>query len=152
MQTRPTSTLPAFLLVAVAPLCWAGNIVVAKGVTTMIPPVALAFWRWTAGLFDSPDFRLAHGEKRLECRPCRVESHGTACAVRHHRLQHPALHGHAHHHGHQRRPDSDHHAGGHHFDLHGLFRGTGFLASGRGGGALPCWALRLWCLKAVGRP
>lgn len=33
-------------LVAVAPLCWAGNIVLAKGVATMIPPVALAFWRW----------------------------------------------------------------------------------------------------------
>jgi len=48
MQTRPTSTLPAFFLVAVAPLCWAGNIVVAKGVTAMIPPVALAFWRWTS--------------------------------------------------------------------------------------------------------
>ena len=36
----------AFLLVAVAPLCWAGNIVLAKGVALMIPPVALAFWRW----------------------------------------------------------------------------------------------------------
>jgi len=33
-------------MVAVAPLCWAGNIVLAKGVVTLIPPVALAFWRW----------------------------------------------------------------------------------------------------------
>lgn len=33
-------------MVAVAPMCWAGNIVLAKGVATMIPPVALAFWRW----------------------------------------------------------------------------------------------------------
>jgi drug/metabolite transporter (DMT)-like permease len=39
--------LSAFLIVAVAPLCWAGNIVLAKGVVTLIPPVALAFWRWT---------------------------------------------------------------------------------------------------------
>ncbi len=39
--------LPAFLMVAVAPLCWSGNIVLAKGVATLIPPVALAFWRWT---------------------------------------------------------------------------------------------------------
>jgi drug/metabolite transporter (DMT)-like permease len=46
MHTEPKSTLPAFFMVAVAPLCWAGNIVLAKGVTTMIPPVALAFWRW----------------------------------------------------------------------------------------------------------
>lgn len=47
MHTEPKSSLPAFLLVAVAPLCWAGNIVLAKGVVSMIPPVALAFWRWT---------------------------------------------------------------------------------------------------------
>ena len=47
MRTKPKSPLPAFLMVAVAPLCWAGNIVLAKGVATMIPPVALAFWRWT---------------------------------------------------------------------------------------------------------
>ena len=47
MRTESKHTLPAFLMVAVAPLCWAGNIVLAKGVVTMIPPVALAFWRWT---------------------------------------------------------------------------------------------------------
>ena len=33
-------------MVAVAPMCWAGNVVLAKGVVSMIPPVALAFWRW----------------------------------------------------------------------------------------------------------
>jgi drug/metabolite transporter (DMT)-like permease len=38
--------LIALLIVAVAPLCWAGNIVLGKGVATLIPPVALAFWRW----------------------------------------------------------------------------------------------------------
>ncbi|MGA6925231.1 MAG: DMT family transporter [Desulfosarcina sp.] len=38
--------LLAFLLVAVAPMCWGGNIVLAKGVANLIPPVALAFWRW----------------------------------------------------------------------------------------------------------
>ncbi len=27
-------------------MCWAGNIVLAKGVATLIPPTALAFWRW----------------------------------------------------------------------------------------------------------
>lgn len=46
MSATPKTNLPAFLMVAVAPLCWAGNIVLAKGVATLIPPTALAFWRW----------------------------------------------------------------------------------------------------------
>jgi drug/metabolite transporter (DMT)-like permease len=37
-------------MVAVAPLCWAGNIVLAKGVAALIPPVSLAFWRWVVAL------------------------------------------------------------------------------------------------------
>ena len=41
-----TSALP-YLILAVAPLCWAGNIVLARGVIDMIAPVSLAFWRWT---------------------------------------------------------------------------------------------------------
>lgn len=45
-RSERQSNISAFLLVTVAPLCWAGNIVLAKGVATMIPPVALAFWRW----------------------------------------------------------------------------------------------------------
>jgi drug/metabolite transporter (DMT)-like permease len=36
-----------YLLLAIAPLCWAGNIVLARGVIDLIPPVTLAFWRWT---------------------------------------------------------------------------------------------------------
>ena len=35
-----------YLLTAVAPLCWGGNIVLARGVTDLIPPVSFAFWRW----------------------------------------------------------------------------------------------------------
>ena len=46
MTTERRPSLFAFLIVAVAPLCWAGNIVLGKGVSTLIPPVALAFWRW----------------------------------------------------------------------------------------------------------
>ena len=46
MNATPKPTLPAFLMVAVAPMCWAGNIVLAKGVAELIPPVSLAFWRW----------------------------------------------------------------------------------------------------------
>jgi drug/metabolite transporter (DMT)-like permease len=39
-RTRP------YLLTAVAPLCWGGNIVLARGVVDIIPPVSFAFWRW----------------------------------------------------------------------------------------------------------
>lgn len=35
-----------YLIVAVAPLCWAGNIVLARGIYHLIPPVTLSFWRW----------------------------------------------------------------------------------------------------------
>lgn len=45
-QRRPFNWRP-YLLLAVAPLCWAGNIVLARGVIDIIPPVCLAFWRWT---------------------------------------------------------------------------------------------------------
>jgi drug/metabolite transporter (DMT)-like permease len=34
MNATPKSTLPAFFMVAVAPMCWAGNIVLAKGVAS----------------------------------------------------------------------------------------------------------------------
>ncbi|MGD8469954.1 MAG: DMT family transporter, partial [Desulfobacteraceae bacterium] len=36
-----------YLLLAIAPLCWASNAVLARGVVDIIPPVSLAFWRWT---------------------------------------------------------------------------------------------------------
>jgi drug/metabolite transporter (DMT)-like permease len=41
-----SATAQAILLLPVAPLCWAGNIVLARGVIDIMPPVALAFWRW----------------------------------------------------------------------------------------------------------
>ncbi|MGE0083934.1 MAG: DMT family transporter [Desulfococcaceae bacterium] len=43
----PFMRILPYLLVAVAPLCWAGNIVLARGIIHMIPPVSLSFWRWT---------------------------------------------------------------------------------------------------------
>ena len=42
----PKNLLP-YLILSVAPLCWAGNIVLARGVADLISPVAFAFWRWT---------------------------------------------------------------------------------------------------------
>lgn len=41
------SHIVPYLTVAVAPLCWAGNVVLARGMADIIPPVGLAFWRWT---------------------------------------------------------------------------------------------------------
>jgi drug/metabolite transporter (DMT)-like permease len=45
-QNRMIKLLP-YLLLAIAPLCWASNAVLARGVVDIIPPVSLAFWRWT---------------------------------------------------------------------------------------------------------
>ncbi len=36
-----------YLILSMAPLCWAGNVVLARGMADLIPPVAFAFWRWT---------------------------------------------------------------------------------------------------------
>ncbi|MGD9301813.1 MAG: DMT family transporter [Desulfobacterales bacterium] len=53
MTQYPNNTGPwyrtalPYLLTAVAPLCWGGNIVLARGVVDIIPPVSFAFWRWT---------------------------------------------------------------------------------------------------------
>ena len=56
-----------YLLLVLAPLCWAGNIVIARGVVDIIPPVALAFWRWTiASLLLCPvAFRYARRDWSL---------------------------------------------------------------------------------------
>jgi drug/metabolite transporter (DMT)-like permease len=39
------ASLPYVLLI-IPPLCWGGNVVLARGVIDIIPPVSLAFWRW----------------------------------------------------------------------------------------------------------
>jgi drug/metabolite transporter (DMT)-like permease len=51
--------LPYVLLTA-APLCWAGNIVLARGVINIIPPVSFAFWRWTTALVILLPFTWHH--------------------------------------------------------------------------------------------
>ncbi|MGH7152986.1 MAG: DMT family transporter, partial [Acetobacteraceae bacterium] len=37
----------AWPILALANLLWAGNIVLARGIAGDVPPVALAYWRWT---------------------------------------------------------------------------------------------------------
>ena len=46
-SVRPDFNWRPYLLLMIAPLCWAGNAVLARGVIHLIPPVSLAFWRWT---------------------------------------------------------------------------------------------------------
>lgn len=43
---RPKALIP-YALLTVAPLCWAGNIVLARGVIDLISPATFAFGRWT---------------------------------------------------------------------------------------------------------
>lgn len=38
-----------YLLLVLTALFWAGNFIVGRAVNGMVPPVALAFWRWTGG-------------------------------------------------------------------------------------------------------
>lgn len=35
-----------YVFLVIAPLCWAGNVVLARGVVHIIEPASLAFWRW----------------------------------------------------------------------------------------------------------
>ena len=43
---RPTETSLAYIALVVASASWAGNWVLARGVNDLMPPMALAFWRW----------------------------------------------------------------------------------------------------------
>ncbi|MCX5883750.1 MAG: EamA family transporter [Deltaproteobacteria bacterium] len=43
---NPISSWLPYVLLMVPPLCWAGNIVLARGVIHLIPPIGFAFWRW----------------------------------------------------------------------------------------------------------
>jgi drug/metabolite transporter (DMT)-like permease len=58
-QNRMIKLLP-YLLLAIAPLCWASNAVLARGVVDIIPPVSLAFWRWTTASFLLFPFAYQH--------------------------------------------------------------------------------------------
>ncbi len=40
----------AYLFLILSALFWSGNFVLGRGVTEIIPPVALAFWRWAGAL------------------------------------------------------------------------------------------------------
>lgn len=70
MPFRPISISPnlpfdwrPYVLLTVAPLCWAGNIVLARGVIDLIAPVTLAFWRWTAASVLLWPFAYSHARR-----------------------------------------------------------------------------------------
>jgi drug/metabolite transporter (DMT)-like permease len=46
----------AWWLLAAANLFWAGNIVLARGLAGQVPPISLAYWRWTGAFIVSIGF------------------------------------------------------------------------------------------------
>jgi len=54
------SALSAYLLLAFAVLCWAGNFVVGRGLRFEAPPVALTLWRWSVALAVLAPFTVTH--------------------------------------------------------------------------------------------
>lgn len=46
----------AWPLLILANLFWAGNIVLGRGVVGMVPPIALAYWRWTGAFLVAVGF------------------------------------------------------------------------------------------------
>ena len=50
----------AYLLLGIAPLCWAANVVLARGVVHIIAPVSFAFWRWFIAFLILLPFTWSH--------------------------------------------------------------------------------------------
>lgn len=50
----------AWLLLALTNLFWAGNIVLGRGIAGQVPPVALAWWRWTGACAIAFGFAWPH--------------------------------------------------------------------------------------------
>ena len=53
----------AHALLAIAPLCWAANLVLAKGVVDLLPPIAFAFWRWVLAFLLLLPFAWRHARR-----------------------------------------------------------------------------------------
>ena len=59
MFMRSIFTHP-YLLLTLTSLFWSGNMVIGRGITEAVPPVTLAFWRWTLALLLVLPFALPH--------------------------------------------------------------------------------------------
>jgi len=55
----------AWTLLILGNLFWAGNIVLGRGVAGMVPPVALAYWRWTGAFFVALPFAWPYLKRDL---------------------------------------------------------------------------------------
>jgi drug/metabolite transporter (DMT)-like permease len=55
----------AWGLLVAANLFWAGNIVLARGLAGQVPPVALAYWRWTGAFLLAFGFAWPHLKRDL---------------------------------------------------------------------------------------
>lgn len=53
-------TANPYLLLTLTALFWAGNMVMGRGIRADVPPIALAFWRWTIALVLVLPFALPH--------------------------------------------------------------------------------------------
>lgn len=49
-----------YLLLTLTALFWSGNMVIGRGVSAEVPPITLAFWRWTGALLCVLPFALPH--------------------------------------------------------------------------------------------
>lgn len=52
-----------YLLLALTNLFWAGNFVIGRAVHEIVPPISLAFWRWTGGFLLVIGFAWPHLRK-----------------------------------------------------------------------------------------
>lgn len=52
-----------YLILIVPPLLWAGNAVLARGLVGIVPPISLAFFRWTAALLIILPFSFQHARR-----------------------------------------------------------------------------------------
>jgi len=50
----------AWLLLILANLSWAGNIVIGRALAGAVPPITLAFWRWTGAFLIAVGFAAHH--------------------------------------------------------------------------------------------
>lgn len=62
-MNKGSNKISDYLVVAITPLCWAGDVVLAKGGAGLIPPFSLAFWRWFVAFLVLFPFALPHLKK-----------------------------------------------------------------------------------------
>lgn len=57
-KLRNHQTTPGYLFALGATAIWSGNFIIARGLSESIPPISLAFWRWTVAVIVFLPFAL----------------------------------------------------------------------------------------------